>query len=451
MTLAEPTAEQLTLLQDEAVRITRELIRIDTTNYGGHDPQTWGPGEREAADYVIQLLQEVGLEPELLESEPGRASVVLRLPGQDRERGGLVIHGHLDVVPAHAGDWSVDPFAAEIIDGVLYGRGAVDMKDMDGMILAVVRHLARTGQKPPRDLVIVMFADEEAGGTYGSRWMVEHHPEVFDGCTEAISEVGGYSITLPTPSGTAERAYLLQTAEKGMAWLRLRASGRAGHGSVPNDENAIVRLARAIAAIDAHEFPREYVASVRTLFDRVADITGQDWDEQDPEAFLPLLGGARQFVSGTLADSANVTTFHAGYKGNVIPQTAEAQVDCRFLPGHEDALLALIDELSGEHVEVIVETLGVALDAPDDTPFVHAMHRAILAEDPGAHLLPYCLSAGTDNKQLSRLGIAGYGFAPLQLPADLDFAPLFHGVDERVPVEAIRFGARVLLRLVADC
>ena len=451
MTLADPTPEQLALVQDEAVRITRDLIRIDSSNFGGHDPATWGPGERAAAEYVVSQLEEVGLAPEIIESAPGRANVVVRLAGEDRERGGLVIHGHLDVVPANAEDWSVDPFAAEVVDGVLYGRGAVDMKDMDGMILAVVRHLARTGQKPPRDLVIIMFADEEAGGTYGSRWMIEHRPDVFEGCTEAISEVGGYSITLPRKEGGDVRAYLLQTAEKGYAWLRLKATGRAGHGSVPNDENAIVRLSRAIAAIDAHEFPREYVASVRTLFDSVTDITGTQWSEDDVESFLPLLGGARQFVAGTLADSANVTTFHAGYKGNVIPQTAEAELDCRFLPGHQEDLLALIDELSGEHVELIIDKIGISLDAPDDTPFVEAMHRSILAEDPGAELVPYCLSAGTDNKQLAQIGIDGYGFAPLQLPADLDFAPLFHGIDERVPVDAIRFGARVLLRLVGDC
>ncbi|MGP9538031.1 M20/M25/M40 family metallo-hydrolase [Brachybacterium sp. AOP43-C2-M15] len=452
MPLTDPTPEQLALVQDEAVRITRDLIRIDSSNYGGHDPASWGPGEQEAADYVVGQLEEVGLAPEIIESAPGRTSVVVRIPGEDRERGGLVIHGHLDVVPANAEDWSVDPFAAEVLDGVLYGRGAVDMKDMDGMILAVVRHLARTGQKPPRDLVIIMFADEEAGGTYGSRWMIEHRRDVFEGCTEAISEVGGYSITLPRRDGEGDvRAYLLQTAEKGYAWLRLRAAGRAGHGSVPNDENAIVRLAQAVAAIDAHRFPREYVASVRTLFDTVSGITGTPWDESDVDAFLPLLGGARQFVTGTLADSANVTTFHAGYKGNVIPQTAEAELDCRFLPGHQDDLLALIDELSGPHVELVVDKIGISLDAPHDTPFVEAMHRSIRAEDPGAELIPYCLSAGTDNKQLAQIGIDGYGFAPLQLPADLDFAPLFHGIDERVPVDAIRFGARVLLRLVRDC
>src|SRR5699024_196616 len=259
MPIAVPTADELAVLQDEAVRFTRELIRIDTTNFGGNDPATWGRGESEAAEHVVGLLREVGLEPTVVESAPGRPSVFVTIPGEDRTRGGLILHGHLDVVPAKAEDWSVDPFGAEIIDGMIHGRGAVDMKDMVAMILAVARHLARTGQVPPRDLMFAFFADEENGSVWGAQWLVENHPEIFDGMTEAISEVGGYSITLPeADTGEDVRAYLVQTAEKGMAWGRLRAHGRAGHGSVPNDENAIVRLARAIAAIDAHDFPIEY-------------------------------------------------------------------------------------------------------------------------------------------------------------------------------------------------
>ncbi|ASK66062.1 hypothetical protein CFK39_09830 [Brachybacterium avium] len=452
MPIAAPTDDELALLQDEAVRFTRELIRIDTTNFGGNDPATWGSGEAEAAEHVLAALREVGLEPTVIESAPGRPSVMVTIPGEDRSRGGLILHGHLDVVPARAEDWSVDPFGAEIIDGMIHGRGAVDMKDMVGMILAVARHLARTGQVPPRDLLFAFFADEENGGVWGSQWLVQNHPEVFAGMTEAISEVGGYSITLPEEeTGEEVRAYLVQTAEKGMAWGRLRAHGRAGHGSVPNDENAIVRLARAIAAIDDHDFPIEYIASVRALFDGITEITGTGWDEQDIESFLPLTGGAHQFVSGTLRDSANLTMLSSGYKVNVIPQTAEAGFDCRFLPGHQEEVLALLDELSGEHVELIIDHVGVSVDSPRESPLIDAMTSAVQAEDPGSRILPYCLSAGTDNKALSGLGITGYGFAPLQLPADLDFAPLFHGVDERVPVDAVRFGARVLLRLMGEC
>lgn len=440
-----------TTAEEEAVRICQELIRIDTSNYGDGS----GPGERAAADYVLGLLQEVGLDPQLTESDPGRASVVVRTEGRNSSRPGLVLHGHLDVVPAEADDWSVDPFGAEIKDGMIWGRGAVDMKDMDAMLLASLRQLARSGEKPPRDIVWAFFADEEAGGTKGAGHVVAEHPEWFEGCTEAISEVGGFSVTLPDRvTGGTTRAYLLQTAEKGIAWLRLRATGRAGHGSVPNPENAIVRLAEAVARIDAHPWPRTYVASVRELFDGVADITGEGWDEGDGEsveALLGRLGGARRFVEGTLRDTANFSMLSSGYKMNVIPQTATASLDCRFLPGHEEELLSTIRELAGEHVEVEIEHNDVALEAPSEGELVDSMRRALLKEDPGAHVLPYCLSGGTDNKHLSRLGITGYGFAPLRLPQDLDFTGLFHGVDERVPVDAIRFGTRVLGQLIADC
>ncbi|MFC0672498.1 M20/M25/M40 family metallo-hydrolase [Brachybacterium hainanense] len=450
--LAELVGGDLELLQDEAVRFTQELIRIDSTTYGGDDPARWGRGEIEAAEYVAARLREVGLDPQIIEAAPTRASVHLRIPGVDRDRGGLVLHGHLDVVPAAAEDWSVDPFGGEIRDGMIYGRGAVDMKDMLGMMLAVVRHLAREGITPPRDLVVVFFADEENASTWGSTWVVETHPEIFAGCTEAISEVGGYSITLPEQeTGEDVRAYLIQTAEKGLAWGRLRAHGRAGHGSMPTSENAIVRLAQAIARIDAHEFPKECIASVRELFDGVTEITGDGWDPADPEGILPRLGGARRFVAGTLQDTMNVTTLDAGYKVNVVPQFAEAGIDCRFLPGHQEELLALLEDLAGEHVEVILDSVSVSVESPTTGPLIDAMTAAIEAEDPGSRVLPYCLSGGTDNKALSTIGIRGYGFVPLRLPADLDFSAMFHGVDERVPVDAVRFGARTLLRLVVTC
>jgi acetylornithine deacetylase/succinyl-diaminopimelate desuccinylase-like protein len=397
-------------------------------------------------------LTDVGLDPLYVESAPGRANILLRIEGSDRSRPGLAVHGHLDVVPANAADWRVDPFAAEVRDGCIWGRGAIDMKDMDAMILATVRHLARSDVKPPRDLVVGFFADEEAGGLLGSHWVVDNHPEVFEGVSEAISEVGGFSVTVPAKNtGEPTRAYLLQTAEKGIAWLRLTAHGRAGHGSVPNDENAIVRLAAAIGRIDAHVWPREYIGSVRQLLDGVSEITGTPYVDRSPEPILDHLKGVRGLVMGTLQDTAALTMLTSGYKHNVVPQTASASLDCRFLPGHEKDLMATITELAGEFVGVEVVHRDIALDAPFSGALVEDMKRALLAEDPGASILPYCLSAGTDNKALSTLGITGYGFVPLRLPADLDFAPMFHGIDERVPVESLEFGTRVLQRLLATC
>jgi acetylornithine deacetylase/succinyl-diaminopimelate desuccinylase-like protein len=432
----------------EVVRICRDLIRIDSSNYGDGS----GPGERACAEYVMGELTEVGLDPWYVESAPGRANVLVRVEGSDRSRPGLAVHGHLDVVPANSVDWQVDPYTAEVRDGCIWGRGAIDMKDMDAMILANIRHLARSGVKPPRDLVFCFFADEEAGGVLGSHWVVDNHPRVFDGVSEAISEVGGFSVTVPAKgTGAPTRAYLLQTAEKGIAWLRLTAHGRAGHGSVPNDENAIVRLAAAIGRIDAHVWPCEYIGSVRQLLDGLSEITGTRYDDGSPERILTHVGGARGFVLGTLQDTATLTMLQAGYKHNVIPQSASASLDCRFLPGHEDDLMSTIRELAGEHVAIEVLHRDIALDAPFSGDLVDRMKQALLAEDLGASILPYCLSGGTDNKALSTLGITGYGFAPLRLPADLDFAPMFHGIDERVPVESLEFGARVLQRLLVAC
>jgi len=190
---------------------------------------------------------------------------------------------------------------------------------------------------------------------------------------------------------------------------------------------------------------------VRRLLDGLSEITGTPYDDRSPEQVLSHLGGARGFVLGTLQDTATVTMLNAGYKHNVIPQSASAALDCRFLPGHEDDLMATIAELAGEHVSIEVLHRDIALDAPFGGDLVDRMKTALLAEDPGVSVLPYCLSAGTDNKALSLLGITGYGFVPLRLPADLDFAPMFHGIDERVPVDSLKFGTRVLQRLLADC
>lgn len=434
--------------EDEAASICQELIRIDTSNYG--DEQ--GPGERAAAEYVAAQLNEVGLDPVLLESAPGRANVVVRVPGHDQARPGLVMHGHLDVVPANAADWRVPPFSGEVVDGAIWGRGAVDMKGMLAMLLANIRHLARTGRKPPRDIVFAFLADEEAGGTFGARWLVQRHKELFEGCDEAVGEVGGFSVTLPGKHGIGSvRAYLLQSAEKGVLWLRLVAHGKAGHGSIKHEENAVVRLSEAIARINAHVWPREFIVSVSQLLEGVSDITGIPLDQEDLQPLLTALGGTHRFVEGTMCNTSNPTMLEGGYKHNVVPQTASAALDCRFLPGREQQLLDTINELAGEHIDVQIVHQDVALEAEFNRPLVRRMKRALQLEDPDSYVLPYCLSGGTDNKHLSTLGITGYGFCPLRLPPQLDFASMFHGVDERVPVDSLMFGTRVLERLIAHC
>ncbi|MFI5086134.1 MAG: M20/M25/M40 family metallo-hydrolase [Actinomycetales bacterium] len=426
--------------EDEVVRICQELIRIDTTNFGDNE----GPGERKAAEYTAGLIEEAGLETTVFESAPGRTSVVARLEGTGSDEGALVVHGHLDVVPARRDDWSVDPFGGEERDGLIWGRGAVDMKDMDAMILSVMRSMAREGRRPKRDLIFAFFADEEAGGNYGASWAVDHKPELFDGATEAISEVGGFSAEIG-----GKRAYLLQTAEKGLSWLRLVAHGRAGHGSQINTDNAVTRLAAAVARVGSYEWPIEYTDTTRAFLEGVSELTGVEFDEADPQRLLAELGNVARFVGATLQNTANPSLLKAGYKHNVIPGTAEALIDVRTLPGQQDAVFERIKELAGSGVEVTYEHRDVSLEVPFAGNLVDRMVDALHAEDPDAAVLPYTLSGGTDNKSLSRLGITGYGFAPLRLPAELDFTGMFHGVDERVPTESLKFGARVLDRLLS--
>jgi acetylornithine deacetylase/succinyl-diaminopimelate desuccinylase-like protein len=425
----------------EVTTLCRDLIRIDTQNWGDN---TANP-ERPAAELIAGWLAEVGLESTILESAPGRANLVARIPGRDPGLPALVVHGHTDVVPADASEWSVDPFAGEIRDGLLWGRGAVDMKNMNAMIVSVVRTLLREGIVPRRDLIIAFFADEEAGGVFGARWMVENHPHLFADASEAISEVGGYSVDV-----RGQRVYLVQTAEKGMAWLRLIARGTAGHGSQLNPDNPVTKLAAAVARIGAHEWPQELPEATRDLLRGVSELTGVPFSAETYPQLLAELGSVAKFVGATLSNTSNPTLLSAGYKHNVIPSTAEAVVDCRTLPGEHENLMATIRELAGDGIEVRPEIVSDAVESPFSGRLVDTMSTALLAEDPGARILPYTLSGGTDNKSLAALGIAGYGFAPLRLTGDLDFPAMFHGVDERVPVSALEFGARVLGRFLIE-
>ncbi|WP_067138640.1 M20/M25/M40 family metallo-hydrolase [Microtetraspora malaysiensis] len=426
--------------EEEVVGLCRDLIRIDSTNAGDNA----GPGERRAAEYVAEKLAEVGLEPRILESDTGRANVIARIEGADSGRGALVLHGHLDVVPFNAADWTHHPMSGEIADGCVWGRGAVDMKDMDAMILAVVRQRLSQNRKPPRDIVLAFTADEEAGGTYGAQWLVDRHPEVLEGCTEAIGEVGGFSVSI----SDSRRLYLIEAAEKGIAWMKLTATGRAGHGSMLNDENAVTELAEAIGRLGRYQWPVRLTPTVRSFFREAFDI---ELKAEDAEEAVAKLGPLARMVGATLRNTANPTMLDAGYKANVIPQAATAHVDGRFLPGYEDEFFGTVDELLGPNVTREFVYHDVALETAFEGSLVKAMSDALQAEDPGSKAVPYTLSGGTDLKAFSRLGIRGFGFAPLRLPADLDFSGMFHGVDERVPVDSLKFGVRVLDRFLDYC
>ncbi|MFF1356797.1 M20/M25/M40 family metallo-hydrolase [Streptomyces sp. NPDC058297] len=428
---------------DEVVTFTSELIRIDTTNRGGGDCQ-----ERPAAEYAAGKLAEAGLEPILLERTKGRTNVVARIAGTDPSADAMLVHGHLDVVPAEAADWSVHPFSGEVRDGVVWGRGAVDMKNMDAMILAVVRQWARAGVRPRRDIVVAFTADEEASAEDGSGFLADQHAGLFEGCTEGISESGAFTFH----DGYGKQIYPIAAGERGTGWLRLTAHGKAGHGSKVNPENAVTELAAAVARIGAHEWPVRLTPTVAAALTELAALYGIDAGVESPgfsaDELLAKLGPAAALVAPTVRNSANPTMLSAGYKINVIPGEATAHIDGRYLPGGEDEFRETLDRLTGPDVDWEFEHREVALQAPVDSPTFAGMRAAVEEFAPEGHVVPYCMSGGTDAKQFSRLGITGYGFAPLKLPEGFDYQALFHGVDERVPVEALHFGVRVLDRFL---
>ncbi|MFH8988350.1 M20/M25/M40 family metallo-hydrolase [Streptomyces sp. NPDC017940] len=428
---------------DEVVRFTSELIRIDTTNHGDGTCR-----ERPAAEYAARRLAEAGLEPKLLERTPGRTNVVARIAGADPGADALLVHGHLDVVPAEAADWSVHPLSGEIRDGVVWGRGAIDMKNMDAMILAVVRSWARAGARPRRDIVIAFTADEEASALDGSGFLADRHAELFEGCTEGVSESGAFTFH----DGRGNQLYPIAAGERGTGWLKLTARGTAGHGSKVNRANAVSRIAAAVARIGEHRWPVRLTPTVRAALIALAELYGLEADPEAPgfdvDAFMEKLGPTAALVEPTVRNSANPTMLTSGYKVNVVPGEATAYVDGRFLPGGEEEFRTTLDRLTGPDVDWEFHHREVALQAPVDTPTFAGMRAAVQEFAPEGHVLPYCMSGGTDAKQFSRLGIRGYGFSPLRTPEGFDYQALFHGVDERVPVEALHFGTRVLDRFL---
>lgn len=423
--------------ESEVVDLARDLIRMDTSNYGDGS----GPGERSAAEYVAAKLDDVGIEAQIIETGPGRANVIAHWG--PRTDGSLLVHGHLDVVPAVAADWRTDPFAGEIAAGYLWGRGAVDMKDFDAIALAVVRQRAREGREPRRGVTLAFTADEEAGGHHGAEVLVRDHADLFSHCTEAVGEVGGFSTTV-----RGRRMYLIEAAEKGMAWLRLSARGAAGHGSMVHADNAVTRLATAVARVGAHDWGVQLTPAMRTLLASVAELAGTEATPENAAALIDEFGPASRMLGAAIRQVSNPPGLQAGYKVNVVPSEATALLDGRFLPGTESEFFATLAELVGPGVEIEEISRQSAWEEPFETPLVDAITAAILSEDRDALVAPYLMSAGTDAKHFRKLGISTYGFAPLRLPDDLDFTALFHGVDERVPLDALEFGTRVFDRFL---
>jgi acetylornithine deacetylase/succinyl-diaminopimelate desuccinylase-like protein len=429
-------------IESDVVTLTQELIRIDSSNWGDSAETV---GEAEVAEYCAERLREVGYDPQVyVTTSDSRRGVHLRIPGTDHDADALVVHGHLDVVPAMAVDWTHNPFGGEIHDGFIWGRGAVDMKDMDAMILAVLRHWAREGIRPRRDLIVVFFPDEEAGMHHGSAWVVKNHPEFFEGASEAIGEVGGFSISVRDDL----RLYPIQTAEKGIRWLRLRAAARAGHGSMIHTDNAVTELARAVTRIGEHKWPVRRTRTVDAFLAELSDAYGVEIDGGNTEELVSKLGTLGLLVGATLQNTANPSMLSAGYKVNVIPSEATAYIDGRVVPGFEGEFDQTIRELVGEQINIESVGSDIAIESAFETATFDMMASALRQEDSGARAVPYMISGGTDAKALSKLGIDCYGFSPLKMPPDLDYWRLFHGVDERVPIDGLHFGVRTLDRFL---
>lgn len=426
--MADPTAEH-------AAGLCARLIRFDTTNYGGGD----AAGEREAAEFAAGLLDAAGAQPVLLERAPRRSNVVGRIAGTDPTLPAVLVQAHLDVVPADPADWSVPPFAGDIRAGYVWGRGATDMKDMAAMVLTVLHRWTVEGRRPVRDVVVAFVADEEDTGADGAHWLVDEHADLFTGCAAAISESGGF-----THHADGVRLYPVATAERGTAHLRLTARGRAGHASRRNPDNPVTRLVAALDRIAGHEWPTRLTPPVRVFLEQAAAALGTDVDLSDVDATVAKLGAAAPLVENTVRPSSTPTVLRAGTKVNVVPSTATADVDVRVLPGIENEVLATLDELIGPGITREFLSHQQAVDAPMDTPWFAAMADALRAHDPDAVVVPYCMGGGTDAKAFTQLGIQCYGFAPLWVPADFDYRAMAHGVDERVPVEGLGFGTRVL-------
>lgn len=429
----------MSTLGERAVRHAQALIRIDTTNPG--------PGEERAAAYVVDVLAAAGATAEVVEPAPGRCSVLCRVPGRDPELPALLVHGHLDVVPAVEEGWTHDPFGGEEVDGFLWGRGAVDMKNAVGMMLALQEEIA-AGRcpAPRRTLVFAYFADEEMGGTLGARWIAEHRPDLLDGVTAAIGEVGAFAVPLPD----GRRLYPIQCAEKGMLWIRITVAGEGGHAAFSDGTNALVRAAEMVLAIDRlrpQEAPpathRELVTAVGELFG-----PGPGPDELSADA-LGALGAFGALASLGDRTRSTPTIVRAGVKENVIPARAELFVDTRYLPGSLDATMSRLLDLLGEDDDHEIVSVSPGVAGGYDPALYERCAAALRRADPGAIVVPFVNSAGTDAQHFEALGVSSLGFMPVPLtPPGFDYLACFHTVDERVPMDAIARGAEILRDVV---
>ncbi|MCA9676248.1 MAG: M20/M25/M40 family metallo-hydrolase [Kofleriaceae bacterium] len=434
----------------DAQEMLAALLRMDTTNPPG--------AERQAVDYLDGKLREVGLTPTILESGPGRANLVVRIPGSGAAGGPLLVAAHLDVVEADPARWKHPPFSAAEAEGCLWGRGAVDMKNLAAMAAAILRALARDGARLERDLIFAAVADEEAGCDFGSRFLVEEHPELVR-ADYAIGEVGGFSMHL---AGTT--FYPVQVAEKGLCWVRARFTGEPGHGSMPRRDSAVVRLGEGIAALGRARMPVHATRYVKDFLDQVAarqpalarpllKMVARPELMARVVRLVPDLGLARSF-GALLTNTASPTVARAGSKTNVIPGVAELEIDGRTLPGQTEAdFLGELRAVLGPDVELdVIKSAPPTVTEPIESPLFDVIRRQVTAREPEAVVVPYMIPGFTDAKYFSKLGAKWYGFAPIKIEkgSGIRFADMFHGNDERIPIAGLHWGTEVLDAVIRE-
>lgn len=428
-------------LEDEAVALLVDLVRLDTSNPPGR--------ERPAAERCAEALRRDGLDPLLLEGAPGRTNLLCRWAGTGA-RAPLMITAHLDVVPPGPG-WLHPPFAGEVHEGFLWGRGTVDMKHHAAAGVTVLRSLARANRRLARDVLLVLVADEEAGCTWGSEWLVANHPDLVR-AEYALGEIGGFNL----PMGST-RFYPIQVAQKSAVWIRARTRGESGHGSMPRESSAVGHLAAALARLTAGHLPFHAPRATREFLEAVARHQGGARALAMRGLLSPALAprilarlpdrALARTLHAVLANTATPTILRAGERLNVIPTVAEADLDARALPGDDGAeLLQELRSVLGSEVELEVIRSLPALEARSDTPLFAALAGAIRRADPEGVPVPYMIPGYTDGFAFAKNGTVWYGFAPVRLPDDppVKFAELYHNANERIPVEGFRWGVRVL-------
>lgn len=433
----------------DPIALLQQLVRFDTTNFGAGR----SAGETACAEWIAGLLRGAGYEPVLLHraDAPERANCILRVPGTDADLPGLVMHGHLDVVPCDPDEWSVDPFAGVVRDGYVWGRGVADMLDAVAMMLATLLAWADEGVRPRRDVVFAFVADEEDEGAWGAEWLVAEHPELFEGCEAAVSEDGAWCTPVVTASGETVRLYPIACAERGTLHIALTAGGVGGHGSRPSGDDAVHRLVEAVHRIGNHRWPLRLSNVVSAQIEATASALGLQvdlGDEASIQAVIDALGDAAGALRYTIRASSTPTMLEAGSKVNVVPSVARAAVDVRCPPGAVAEVEATLAELVGPDVEWAYTSHQLPVESDPDAPWMEAMRAAVAASDPEGVVVPYCMGGGTDAKAFAKLGMATYGFTPLGPDPQGRRPAGVHAADERNPVAAIEWGAVVLRRFL---